>query len=39
MTTTYTVYTEGRVFQTTDANTAEEHARDGDRVTAVMGGV
>lgn len=33
--TTYTIRTETRRFQTTDAETAETHARDGDRVTAV----
>ena len=33
--TTYTIETETHRFQTTDADRAETHARDGDRVTAV----
>ena len=33
--TTYRIRADGDVFQTTDADTAETHARAGDRVTAV----
>ena len=33
--TTYRIRTDTRRFQTTDADTAETHARQGDRVTAV----
>jgi len=33
--TVYKVRTDARTFQTTDADTAETHARQGDRVTAV----
>ena len=33
--TVYRIRTDSDVFQTTDADTAETHARAGDRVTAV----